>query len=523
VALAVASAVAAVTVWQRVGPDDGVVNRSYLLTMLVGAAGLLAAFALRGPLLRWAGRADGLIDRINRRALTIYLWQGFGLVAAQRLVDQRIDAPLPRALLSIAVVAAVVVAAVRAFGWIEDLAARRDGRSVDAREASRPRSLLVWIAPGVALLVATAVLPPPATSAVEAPLSGRAVVARAGLVEESLATGGAEAPIVTTLPAGRSVDEVMSAWAEEHREFLDRIGFTRVELAIALPDGEVRHQMWPRDAVAGPPLMPWWSMTKVLTTAWLAQLVADGVVALDDPLSRWLPEMPNADRMTLEQLARHTAGISASVESPAFEATPAGDLERYVADPGLDHEPGETFSYSRVGYFLLALALERASGEEWVDVVRDMGDRAGVEIALDEPVDPNAPSTHPDGLDYRGGLWSSGAVLTTVPDGARLVQWLFSEELEPAEIELMADFSDDPDAWYYGLGLLPVCPCEPAGDGRLRADRVGLDSLTGSFNVDPQDRTAVLIRPDSWWDGEEPGTPFFDLQRRLLDAVSPSG
>lgn len=520
VALAVASAVAAVTVWQRVGPDDGVVNRSYLLTMLVGAAGLSAAFAFREPLLRWAGGAEGLVDRINRRALTIYLWQGFGLVAAQRLVDQRVDAPLPRALLSITVVAAVIVAAVRAVGWVEDVAAGRGGPVVGSPSSLRRRSLR-WAAPGAALLIATAVLPP-ATAEVEAPLSGRAVVARAGLVEQSLAS--ADDPVTgSTEPAGRSVDEVMSEWAAEHREFLDRIGFTRVELAIALPDGEVRHQMWPRGAAAGPPLMPWWSMTKVLTTAWLAQLAVDGVVALDDPLSRWLPEMPNADRMTLEQLARHTAGISASVESPAFEATPAGDLERYAADPQLDHEPGETFSYSRVGYFLLALALERASGEEWVDVVRGMGDRADVEIALDEPLDPSAPSTHPDGLDYRGALWSSGAVLTTVPDGVRLVRWLFTEELGVAEIELMADFSDDPDAWYYGLGLLPVCPCEPAGDGRLRADRYGLDSLTGSFNVDTEERTAVLIRPDSWWDGEEPGLPFFDLQRRLLDAVSSSG
>lgn len=520
-ALALAAAVAALTVWQRLGPADAVVNRSYLLTMLVGAAGLAAAFAFRERLLGWSTGADGVVDRINRRALTIYLWQGFGLVAAQRLVDGRVDAPALAALLSIVTVGAVIVAAVHLFGWVEDVAARR-GRTAPTER--RPRGAraagTMWVLPGLALVVAAAVLAPTSDAPVEGPLSGRAVVARADTVEEGL-SAGAGAGATTGLEAGQPIDEVITDWAADHAGELERIGFTQLELAIAAPDGTVDHLMWPEGAEPDAPQMPWWSMTKVLTTAWLAQLVVDGAVELDDPLARWVPEMPHAERMTLDQLARHTSGISGEIETTLFEATPSGDLERYLRNPRLDHEPGEAFGYSRIGYFLLALALERASGQEWVDVVADMGRRAGVEIGLDEPADPDAPITHPDGLDYRGGLWASGAVVTTVPDGARLVRWLFTEELGAAEIELMADFSDDPAAWYYGLGLLPVCPCEEVGGGRLRAERFGLDSYTGSFNVDPQDRTALMIRPDVWWDDVGPVKPFFDLQRRLLDAVRP--
>lgn len=512
-ALGVAAGVAAVVIWQRFGPADAVVNRSYLLTMLVGAAGLSLAFAWRRTLLAGSVRVERWIDRINRRALTIYLWQGFGLVAAQRLVDQRIDQPVLRAVGSITVVAVVIVAAVVLVGGVEDLAARRDRPRRSARRS------LPWVLPGAALVVLALGLPLSADDAMaDAPLSGRAVVARAGMVEDSLAEPGA-AQTPTVLP-GTPVDVVLEQWAEEHAELLAAIGFTKVEIGLVDADGGLQHLTWPSTAEPYPDGLPWWSMTKVLTTAWLVQLDSEGVVSLDDPLARWVPEAPNASLMTLEQMARHTAGIPTSVEGGLFEATPVGDLQRYRERPQLLFEPGQGFAYSRVGYLLLAQALERASGVTWVDHVESVASAAGVQVRFDEPPDPDAPVTDPDGHGYRGGLWSSGGLITGVGEGARLVHWLFTEGLDEAQIATMATFSDDPDAWYYGLALLPVCPCEPAGDGRISAARYGLDAAPGSFVVDPRARSAVLLRPDQWWVDDSPGAAFYELQNRLLDSVA---
>ncbi|MHB1139067.1 MAG: acyltransferase family protein, partial [Microthrixaceae bacterium] len=122
---AVVTAVAAWWSWQRFGPVDGVVNRSYLLTMLVGTAGLCAVVAARGSVLSASAPLTGWIARLNSRALTIYLWQGFGLVAAQRLVTQRTHDQVLGAVASIVVVAVVIVAAVVLVGGAEDLAAGR--------------------------------------------------------------------------------------------------------------------------------------------------------------------------------------------------------------------------------------------------------------------------------------------------------------------------------------------------------------------------------------------------------------
>ncbi len=55
------------------------------------------------------------------------------------------------------------------------------------------------------------------------------------------------------------------------------------------------------------------SNTKSMTIVLLMQLVEQGLISLDDPLSQWLPEqaaaLPNGDQITIRQMAQHTAGL----------------------------------------------------------------------------------------------------------------------------------------------------------------------------------------------------------------------
>ena len=55
------------------------------------------------------------------------------------------------------------------------------------------------------------------------------------------------------------------------------------------------------------------SNTKSMTIVLLMQLVEEGVLSLDDPLSKWLPDqaakLPNGDQITIRQMAQHTAGL----------------------------------------------------------------------------------------------------------------------------------------------------------------------------------------------------------------------
>ncbi|MER6957164.1 MULTISPECIES: serine hydrolase domain-containing protein [unclassified Streptomyces] len=100
----------------------------------------------------------------------------------------------------------------------------------------------------------------------------------------------------------------------------------------------------------------------------LLQLVDEHKVRLDDPVSRWLPDLPHGDEITLRMLGDSTSGLHDYVTDPVF-------LERLYADPwqhwtpeevvgiSLSHplwyEPGTNWSYSHANFVLLGQALER--------------------------------------------------------------------------------------------------------------------------------------------------------------------
>ncbi len=109
------------------------------------------------------------------------------------------------------------------------------------------------------------------------------------------------------------------------------------------------------------------------------QLVDDGTVRLDQKVSSLLPDIPNADRVTLGQLASMTSGYHDYVGDPAFDAANARDPFRHwtpqeliaigTAAP-LWYEPGTNWNYSHTNYLILGLALEKATGQRMTDLMQ---------------------------------------------------------------------------------------------------------------------------------------------------------
>jgi CubicO group peptidase (beta-lactamase class C family) len=96
-----------------------------------------------------------------------------------------------------------------------------------------------------------------------------------------------------------------------------------------------------------------------------------GMVSLDDPIVTWLPDLPDADRVTLRMLANHTSGYPDHVQNAEFLAALAADpfrqwtsdelIELGLSTPRL-FEPGANWDYSHTGYVILGQALERIGG-----------------------------------------------------------------------------------------------------------------------------------------------------------------
>jgi len=117
------------------------------------------------------------------------------------------------------------------------------------------------------------------------------------------------------------------------------------------------------------------SVTKTFTAAAVMILQDRGLLKVDDPLSKYIPDYPGGDRITLHHLLNHTAGVinySALHDHYrvwAMDHTLDQVIDRFKNEP-LRFEPGERFEYSNSGYVLLARVIEIASGQSFGDFLK---------------------------------------------------------------------------------------------------------------------------------------------------------
>jgi CubicO group peptidase (beta-lactamase class C family) len=119
------------------------------------------------------------------------------------------------------------------------------------------------------------------------------------------------------------------------------------------------------------------SITKQFTAAAILLLVEDGKVALSDPIVKYYPDIPPVwNTITIAELLTHGSGIDDCVDNCRSKPdvflgirTHAGAL-RVTASKTLAFKPGTDFLYSNVGYGLLTAAIERASGENYAQFMR---------------------------------------------------------------------------------------------------------------------------------------------------------
>ena len=123
----------------------------------------------------------------------------------------------------------------------------------------------------------------------------------------------------------------------------------------------------------------WASNTKTLTGIAILQLRDRGLLSLDDPAVRWLPELREVhapfgpiEEVTIRRLLSHTAGFRSSTwpwggDQPwhPFEPTRWDQIAAMMPWTALLFEPGSRFAYSNPGIVFLAHIVEIVSGEPW--------------------------------------------------------------------------------------------------------------------------------------------------------------
>ena len=121
------------------------------------------------------------------------------------------------------------------------------------------------------------------------------------------------------------------------------------------------------------------SITKQFTAAAILRLCEDGFISLSDSLAKFIPEFPNGDTISIEQMLNHSSGIPTMINTlELLEEVKKFEEDRtlqeaeiaYISSLPLRFEPGSSFLYSNSAYFLLSVIVERASGKRYDDYLR---------------------------------------------------------------------------------------------------------------------------------------------------------
>src|SRR5688572_13879672 len=115
------------------------------------------------------------------------------------------------------------------------------------------------------------------------------------------------------------------------------------------------------------------SITKYMTSVILTRLVEQKKIAPADKLTKYIPDFPSGDKITIEMLARHRSGIPHRVMPPEMESVAFNSAEFVdkVNQAKLAFEPGTARLYSSAGYAVLARALEIASGKTYAQLLQE--------------------------------------------------------------------------------------------------------------------------------------------------------
>jgi CubicO group peptidase (beta-lactamase class C family) len=115
------------------------------------------------------------------------------------------------------------------------------------------------------------------------------------------------------------------------------------------------------------------SIAKPVTIMLVGQLVEARKLALADPLEKWIPGFPSGDKITVDHLLNHRAGIPHRVTEEGEEARPrtAAEMVELARRRPLLFAPGERSSYSSGGYSVLTRVLELASGESYSQLLAE--------------------------------------------------------------------------------------------------------------------------------------------------------
>lgn len=286
------------------------------------------------------------------------------------------------------------------------------------------------------------------------------------------------------------------------------------------------------------------SISKTFTAALMMRLVDQEIIGLDDPVADHLPEIERladppagAEPITFRMLASHTAGLD---REPELDDAASGVIYRWgekilqsIPRTGFRTPPGTEYAYSNIGVGMLGLALSRAAGAPFMELMEtlvfrplglesttfvvdapDMLVRMSVGYSRDR--ETGSVSARRATLEHRGRGYKvpNGGVYSTVGDLAAFAAALMGEDPVAflSEESQRRMLTPQAPAEEYGLGLQLF-----EVDGQAVAGHGGsVAGYNARLVFDPQTKLGVAMLRTTSYD-----PPVTELLGELVRSAAP--
>ncbi len=209
------------------------------------------------------------------------------------------------------------------------------------------------------------------------------------------------------------------------------------------------------------------SVSKLITAVMIMQQVEKGKINLNDRLSKYYPDLPNAGKITLKSIMNHTSGLGDYVGQNYqwLFGKPVGDqvILDEIKKQGVSFQPGEKTRYSNSGYYLLSRILETVAQKPYNVLLKEsITDKARMKntfSVLDHPENVFKPYENNTGkwtemqdFDFHNCI-GLGDISSTPNDMNLFINALFNHQFVKKEtLDTMLPKSSK----NFGLGMMAV-------------------------------------------------------------------
>jgi len=252
------------------------------------------------------------------------------------------------------------------------------------------------------------------------------------------------------------------------------------------------------------------SVSKQFTATAILMLAEQGKLSLDDPVSRFVPDLTRAKEVTIRQLLSHTSGYQDYWPQdyvPPFmlkEVNADNILDLWARKP-LDFDPGTQWQYSNTNFVIAGLIIEKASGMPLLDflsknIFTPLGMQSVMNIDQNRLTDTDATGYARYGLgplrpavkEGKGWLFAAGELAMPAQDLAKWDIGIINQRLlKPASYHQFATDTllKNGVGTEYGLGVF----VREEGGRRTLSHGGEVSGFTSENVVFPDDRAAIVV------------------------------